>query len=657
MITLEFIMRITQIVQETTTSGSVATVAQPLLKGAVTRNPSIYGKQGKPGSMFKGKVTNKPFVNSISESAIKEEEISEQDLILVPGQGRKFKTGFVPHAQDRTDHEVEMALSDLFQAAKNAKEVYQIVKTYSEEEGLEGWVQEKIIKANDYLNTIREYLEHRQLTKEGMKGAMVGGAAGAAITKTPMGSLKGASLGSDIEDMFKEAIHGAGVIGNGMAGESANHQVEGGPMTKAMDTLSEILNAADEQKDIRVKIGNKIGPISKEYANTIKLLFSRANAVGKGDRFVKLFTSVPSFVELITNPQFKKAHIQANIKKASPEGFRGTAIYKHMDKATSGVEEKPKFDIVAEKAVSKAQQKFMGIVHAAQKGEKRQALMKQKKEIEAQLKQDAAHERKRSLQATRDFNRSRSSGMMEQGVAEGASELLKKEMPLHRHAEKLLAQKGVSKDDPDYHHHLGNTIKHLRQFGNIDLINKQDVAEGSGKNVVKSIKVGNFRHDLVDTGMGWQVRIYNGDELYDTGMSKNSEQKGLAALEDAVVYTEKQTRTKRQGVAEGSDYTPPELGTVKANLMLSQKPTVQVQVFKHNTLRGDSYWVTKEVRTFKTMDQAQAYVDRINKQGMAESSESSEKKNVATAMVQVEWFGMQKLVQTKSVLFVTEQVR
>jgi hypothetical protein len=34
-------------------------------------------------------------------------------------------------------------------------------------------------------------------------------------------------------------------------------------------------------------------------------------------------------------------------------------------------------------------------------------------------KQDAAHERKRSLQATRDFNRSRSSGMMEQDMAEG----------------------------------------------------------------------------------------------------------------------------------------------------------------------------------------------------------------------------------------------
>ena len=86
----------------------------------------------------------------------------------------------------------------------------------------------------------------------------------------------------------------------------------------------------------------------------------------------------------------------------------------------------------------------------------------------------------------------------QQGVAEAAPKLLKKEMPLHRHAEKLLAQNGVSKDDSDYHHHLNNTIKHLRQFGNIDLINKSDeqgVAEGSGGN--------------------WYIRV-NGKILNDT---------------------------------------------------------------------------------------------------------------------------------------------
>jgi hypothetical protein len=60
--------------------------------------------------------------------------------------------------------------------------------------------------------------------------------------------------------------------------------------------------------------------------------------------------------------------------------------------------------------------------------------------------------------------------------------------------------------------------------------------------------------------------------------------------------------------------------------MNTTTPTVQIQVFKHNTLRGDSYWVTKQVKTFKTMDQAKAYVDRINKQGVAEDLDANQKR-------------------------------
>jgi hypothetical protein len=56
-----------------------------------------------------------------------------------------------------------MARSDLFSAAKNARKVYEMIKDVGEDEGLDGWVQEKIIKANDYLNTIREYLEGKQV--------------------------------------------------------------------------------------------------------------------------------------------------------------------------------------------------------------------------------------------------------------------------------------------------------------------------------------------------------------------------------------------------------------------------------------------------------------------------------------------------------------
>jgi len=110
-----------------------------------------------------------------AKKAVHEAHLEEDDVIIVPGQGHRLKSGFIPHDKDRTDHEVEMAKSDLFQAAKNAKQVYELIHDVTEDEGLEGWVQEKIIKANDYLNTVREYLEGKQLQHNEM-GVIAGGA-------------------------------------------------------------------------------------------------------------------------------------------------------------------------------------------------------------------------------------------------------------------------------------------------------------------------------------------------------------------------------------------------------------------------------------------------------------------------------------------------
>ena len=164
-------MRFTEI-SESTTSGSVSTVSMPL--GKTQSRTQVSGLQPVQKVMG-GKAKKKgPYANSINESKVNEEDISEQDLIIVPGQGRKMKTGFVPHGQSRVDHEVEMARSDLYSAAKNAQQVYAMIKDVSEDEGLEGWVQEKIIKANDYLNTIREYLEGKQIQQESVvEGARV----------------------------------------------------------------------------------------------------------------------------------------------------------------------------------------------------------------------------------------------------------------------------------------------------------------------------------------------------------------------------------------------------------------------------------------------------------------------------------------------------
>ena len=227
-------MKISQIIQETTTSGSIAPTEHGFVK-MQTRNPSVYGGN-KVGNLLKGKKTSKPFANSLNEAAMKdlaydlqtmkpaefqkkygksreemksamskqpqqrpsppvnEADLSEQDLIVVPGQGRSVKTGFISHDKDRTDHEVEMARSDLFSAAKNAQQVYSMIKDVSEDEGLDGWVQEKIIKANDYLNTIREYLEGKQV-----QGVTENNQRGDSLVTDALRIMRGAEVGDAVK--------------------------------------------------------------------------------------------------------------------------------------------------------------------------------------------------------------------------------------------------------------------------------------------------------------------------------------------------------------------------------------------------------------------------------------------------------------------------
>jgi hypothetical protein len=207
-------MKINQII-ESTTAGSVATVPFAM-NGMQTRNPSIYG-QKKVGNLFKGKKTSKAYANSLTEGRVKElamdikdltdtefqkkynltkkearkilnakpekvneDDLQEEDLILIPGHGRNSR-GFISKASDRTDREVEMAKGDLYQSIKNAKMIFDMLGDVSEEDGIEGWVQEKIIKASDYLNTVREYMEQQRFANEMTGGVIGNGMAGESV--------------------------------------------------------------------------------------------------------------------------------------------------------------------------------------------------------------------------------------------------------------------------------------------------------------------------------------------------------------------------------------------------------------------------------------------------------------------------------------------
>ena len=225
-------MKITDIC-ESTTAGSIATVAAPMTGGPLKRSSvgkGVYGKE-PAGSMFTGKKTSKPFANSkkMNEAAgehkgehltvlyidnkpavdytditkakkeleilkrklpnkklelkqeVREAKLEEDDLIIVPGQGHR-KGGFISRADDRRDHEVEMARGDLYQAHKNSSKIHKLIKNVSEDDGLEGWVQAKITKAADYLNSVRQYLEGKKV-QEMTGGVIAGGGVGEGLSE------------------------------------------------------------------------------------------------------------------------------------------------------------------------------------------------------------------------------------------------------------------------------------------------------------------------------------------------------------------------------------------------------------------------------------------------------------------------------------------
>ena len=60
------------------------------------------------------------------------------------------------------DHEIKMASSELLSIAKNASELLDVIRKYSEQKGLDAWQQSKITKAADYLNTVLQSINGEQ---------------------------------------------------------------------------------------------------------------------------------------------------------------------------------------------------------------------------------------------------------------------------------------------------------------------------------------------------------------------------------------------------------------------------------------------------------------------------------------------------------------
>ena len=163
-------MKISQIVESSTTAGSIATVESPM--------GTTQSRMSKPPKSPKVDKQKKKFANQLSESektTVNEVDLSEQDVIVVPGMRRKKDKSFIPHKEDRRDHEVEMARSDVFAAAKDAMRIFKLLKSRSEDEGIMGWQQSYITLAADYLNSVADDMEYQSHMNEMTGGVIAGG--------------------------------------------------------------------------------------------------------------------------------------------------------------------------------------------------------------------------------------------------------------------------------------------------------------------------------------------------------------------------------------------------------------------------------------------------------------------------------------------------
>ena len=69
---------------------------------------------------------------------------------------------------NHTDHEVSMAKSQLLSSVKSSVRIAKHLKDLTEQEGLEGWVASKITLAEEYLQTVADYMDGEEL-QEGYK--------------------------------------------------------------------------------------------------------------------------------------------------------------------------------------------------------------------------------------------------------------------------------------------------------------------------------------------------------------------------------------------------------------------------------------------------------------------------------------------------------
>lgn len=240
------------------------------------------------------------------------------------------------------DHEGSMARSELYRAAKYSMKLFQMIQ---DGQDLEGWVQAKITKSADYLDSVYHYMEYQVKFGDG-------------------------SHASNIDDI---------------TGDAEQELSSDEPVSDMDDEERKI----DEMTTYEQKLASLLEGAVKE-ASGVRASDKKKGKVDKSERkqyFVKLEKDNKTRgVTTVADEGERESEVRDRMKRDNP-GWTVASIrvkdeideaaekIAKAEKAAKNKKEKDEMikealTQVVEKAVSKAQQKFMGMVTAAKKGEK-----------------------------------------------------------------------------------------------------------------------------------------------------------------------------------------------------------------------------------------------------------------------------------------------
>ena len=242
------------------------------------------------------------------------------------------------------DHEGQMARSELYRAAKYSMKLFQMIQ---DGQDLEGWVQAKITKSADYLDSVYHYMEYQVKFGDGSHASNIDDITGDAEQELPSDEPV-----SDMDDEERKID------------EMTTYEQKLASLLEGAVKEASGVRASDKKKGQVDKSERKQYFVKLEKDNRTKGMTITADEGEKQEEVrQRAQRDARSGGWTVTSIRAKDEIDEAADKIAKAE--KNAKNKKEKDEMI-----KEALTQVVEKAVSKAQQKFMGMVTAAKKGEK-----------------------------------------------------------------------------------------------------------------------------------------------------------------------------------------------------------------------------------------------------------------------------------------------